>query len=279
MADMKILFFCPRWGKADMPWPAFAKQVRNAGYDGVETDIPEQRAAREELLEALDRYGLQLIAQHWETVESDFEAHADQYEKRLEVMEAAKPLFINSQTGKDYFRFDQNRILVEKANKFSAATCIPVYHETHRGKFSYAVHVVSHFLDGLTDLELTLDISHWCAVAETLLHDQREAVEKALHATRHIHARVGSTQSAQVSDPREPEYAAALDFHLACWDRVVELRKQAGASILTFTPEFGPAPYMPNVPRTGRPVADQWKLNMYMKDLLKNRYETTITEH
>lgn len=276
MANMKTLFFCPRWGKAHIPWPAFAKQVTGAGYDGVETDIPENKQAREELLEALDRYGLQLIAQHWETVDSDFAAHAGNYEKRLEIMAMAKPLFINSQTGKDYFLFDQNRILVEKAKTFSDTTGIPVYHETHRGKFSYAAHVASHYLDEIKGLELTLDISHWCAVAETLLHDQHEAVEKALQATRHVHARVGSTQSAQVPDPREPEYAAALGFHLACWDRIVELRKKAGASILTITPEFGPAPYMLNVPQSGRPVADQWELNRYMKDLLKSRYNDQV---
>lgn len=270
---MDILFFCPRWGHAHVPWPEFARKVKEAGYDGVETDIPADEKECEELLDSLERNNLRLIAQHWETTEPDFEKHLELYIERLAVQALAKPLFINSQSGKDHFLFEQNETLIRTAETVAAVAGIPVYHETHRGKFSFAAHVTQTYIDALPLLELTLDISHWCVVAETLLHDQPGAVAKALSRTKHIHARIGYTQSAQVSDPQLPEFEEAMQFHLSCWDNVVAQRRQEGTTMLTFTTEFGPHPYMVNDPSTGKPIADQWDINLYMKNFLKERYQ------
>jgi hypothetical protein len=42
--------------------------------------------------------------------------------------------------------------------------------------------------------------------------------------------------------------------------------------MLAFTAEFGPPPYLPKIPFTNEPVADQFAINNYMKDLLRERY-------
>ncbi len=270
---MDILFFCPRWGHAQVPMNEFARKVKDAGYDGIETDIPTHEKQRDVLLEILEKNNLLLIAQHWETIEPDFEKHLEAYTEQLAVMALAKPLFINSQTGKDYYTFTQNEALIRTAEMTTALTGIPVHHETHRGKFSFAAHVIRKYIDALPLLTLTLDISHWCVVAETLLHDQADAVAKAISRTKHIHARIGATQTAQVTDPRLPEWEDALQFHLSCWDSVVEQNQKEGNTMLTFTTEFGPYPYMINLPSSGKPVTDQWDINVYMKDLLKKRYK------
>lgn len=62
---MTLRYFCPRWGSEAQPWPEFCRRVRDAGYDGVEASLPlDDPAARDALLEALDRTGLLLVAQH-----------------------------------------------------------------------------------------------------------------------------------------------------------------------------------------------------------------------
>lgn len=269
---MQVYSFCPRWGQAHTPWDEFAAMVKQSGYDGVETDIPANEKERETVLNAISKNGLQLIAQHWETVEPDFDQHFAAYEQRLENMALAKPVLINSQTGKDYYSFEQNARLISAATALSAATGIPVYHETHRGKFSFAAHITKDYLQRIPELTLTLDISHWVAVAETLLDDQQEAVELAINRTRHFHARVGHTQGAQVSDPRAPEWKEALDMHLHCWDKIYTANKEAGKPFLTFTAEFGPAPYMPLLPFTRQPIANQWEINEHISGMLKSRY-------
>jgi sugar phosphate isomerase/epimerase len=271
---METLFFCPRWGQSHIDWNEFAQRVKEAGYDGVETDLPATEEERIVFLEAIHRYDLRFIAQHWETVEPVYELHKKEYGKRIAALAAAKPLFINSQTGKDYYAIEQNEQLLAIAATIAAETGIDVYHETHRGKFSYAAHVTDRYLQWNSGLELTLDLSHWCTVAETLLHDQEVAVQRAIAATRHVHARVGFAQGPQVNDPRAPEWQEALDVHLRCWDEVVNRHRQLGRSMLTFTVEFGPFPYMPQTPYTRQPLSDQWEVNVYMKNLLKNRYNS-----
>jgi hypothetical protein len=53
---------------------------------------------------------------------------------------------------------------------------------------------------------------------------------------------------------------------------MVEGRRLAGAPVLTITAEFGPPPYLPVIPFSGEPVAHQFTINQYMKDLLRSRY-------
>ena len=122
------------------------------------------------------------------------------------------------------------------------------------------------------DIAITADFSHWCNVSESLLEEQEEALETAINKTVHIHARVGCSQSAQVSDPRADEWRTELAAHLDWWDAIVRCRIKNGAELLTITPEFGPAPYMPALPYTKMPVASQWDINVYMMNVLKQRY-------
>lgn len=37
---MKIKFFCPLWGSADLPMERFCEKVKKEGYDGVEMGLP-----------------------------------------------------------------------------------------------------------------------------------------------------------------------------------------------------------------------------------------------
>ena len=49
----------------------------------------------------------------------------------------------------------------------------------------------------------------------------------AISKTVHIHARVGHSQSAQVSDPRAGEWQTEVNVHLKWWDDIVDyLRKK-----------------------------------------------------
>lgn len=270
---MNVLYFCPRWGQEHTRWDVFLQKVKEAGYDGAEVSLPPSKKEQEKMLNGFAKYDLQFIGQHWETVNPDFDKHLSEYETRLRSLAKAKPLFINTQTGKDYYSFGQNAKLISLASDIANETGIPVIHETHRGKFSFAAHITKNFLEQIPGLLITLDISHWCNTAETFLHDQAEAVELALSRTEHIHSRVGYTEGPQITDPRAPEWEEALHFHLTCWDKVIDKHRENGRKIFTVTSEFGAPPYMPLLPYTRQPVADQWEVNVYMMNLLRQRYK------
>jgi hypothetical protein len=188
-------------------------------------------------------------------------------------MAALRPLLIDAQTGKDCFTADQNRELFDLAKAITDKTGILIAHETHRNKALFAAHIAKQLLNDNPDMVITADFSHWCCVSESLLEQQTEAVGLAISKAVHIHARVGDVESAQVSDPRAPEWQAEVEAHLAWWDQIADHRYKQGSELLTITPEFGPAPYMPAIPFTKIPVASQWDINVYMMDLLKDRYK------
>jgi hypothetical protein len=242
-------------------------QVKDAGYDGIEWAIDRRVTERglELVSQLAEKNNLKIIAQHYDTVEADYNTHFCRYSEWLEKIKPFKWARISSQTGKDFFSFQQNKNLIDHTANYD------VIHETHRGKFSFAAHVTKEYLEQIPHLRLTFDVSHWVNVAESYLEDQNAAVHLAVERADHIHARVGHSEGPQIPDPRVAEWNDALNKHLAWWDLIVE-RKRAANETLTITPEFGPFPYMVNVPRTGEPIADQWEVNVWMMELLRRRY-------
>ena len=269
---MELLFFCPRWGQEHVEWDTFLNNVKDAGYDGVEASLPADEFEKDKILNSLQKSGLKFIAQHWETVVKNFNAHCSEFELRLRHLASAKPLFINTQTGKDYYTFEQNVQLIGIARNIANDTGVKILHETHRGKFSFAAHITREYLEKINNLRITLDISHWCNTAETFLHDQQESVDLAISRTDHIHSRVGYTEGPQVADPRTPEWKHALDFHLQWWDKVIETKRKENAAYMTINTEFGAPPYLQLLPYTKQPIASQWDINVFMMNLLKERY-------
>lgn len=265
-----ITFFCTDWGRK-VPWDEYCKRVRDAGFDGIETWAPTDQAAQEEMLNAFKKYNLAYIFLCTGSG-ADFDTFFASYKKRLEQAVALHPVLINSHTGKDHFDTMQNEALINLADSISRAHQVPVTHETHRGRFSFAAHITQQYLERLPHLRLALDISHWCNVHESMLDDQPEAVSLALQRTDHIHARVGHPEGPQVNDPRAPEWETVVQRHLEWWDAIVAAHREQGKP-LTFTMEFGPPDYLPTLPYTRQPVADQWDMNTYMFTLLKTRYE------
>ncbi len=265
-----IKYYCTNWGMNES-WDDFCQKVKQAGYDGVETWLPGTTEEQVQMTTALEKHGLAL-GLLCGGGGADFDQYLRSYTNNLEAAANFKPDYINCHTGKDYYSFDQNKKLIEEGEQTSNRHQIPIYHETHRGRFSFAAHITKEFLEKIPQLSLALDISHWCNVHESLLGDQKETVALALARTGHIHARVGHPQGPQVNDPAAPEWKATLEQHLAWWDEVVKLHKQQGKKQLTITTEFGPAGYLPTLPYTRQPVADQWQINVFMLNLLKARY-------
>lgn len=94
----------------------------------------------------------------------------------------------------------------------------------------------------------------------------------AISRTVHIHSRVGFVEGPQITDPRAPEWDEVLQAHLNCWDKVIELQQKNKRELFTITSEFGAPPYMPLLPYTRQPIVNQWEVNVYMMNLLKERY-------
>jgi sugar phosphate isomerase/epimerase len=251
----------------------FCAAVKKEGYDGIEVWWPGDKKGQDELFTAVKKYSLDLgiLLGGWQT---DWKEHFDTFKKV--AGEAArntsqKPLYINCHSGRDHFSFEQNKLFVEHTTSLSKETGVLICHETHRSRIMFAAHVTRQYIEKYPELKLTFDVSHWCNVHESLLDDQVETVNMALERTEHVHARIGHAEGPQVNDPRAPEWDIAVNKHLQWWDKIAERKKKNGEQMTVLT-EFGPADYMPTLPYTRQPLADQWAINVYMMKLLRKRY-------
>ncbi|RYY35560.1 MAG: sugar phosphate isomerase/epimerase, partial [Sphingobacteriaceae bacterium] len=171
---MHIKFLAPSWGNI-LPWDKFFDRAKQDGFDGVEIGLPPDisQAELDLIQELCNKRGLDIVAQHYSTYEADFNQHYDTYSKWFDMIAGYPCLRINTQTGKDYFTFEQNKALIDVTVAHQTKYGIPVSHETHRNKFAFAAHITKEYLQKIDYLRLTLDLSHWVNVAESYLEDQQ----------------------------------------------------------------------------------------------------------
>ncbi len=252
---------------------AFCAAAKKEGYDGIEMWWPNETKDQKELFAALEKHDLE-IGYLCGSGHKDPAINLESFKKAINAastQSAKRPLYINCHSGKDFFTYEQSKLFIDHTTEVSAKTGIKICHETHRGRILFAAHITRNFIEKNPALHLTLDISHWCNVHESLLEDQTETVAIALERVEHLHARIGHQEGPQVNDPRAPEWESAVKAHLAWWDKVLERKMKAGETMTILT-EFGPPNYLPTLPYTKQPVADQWAINVYMMHLLRKRY-------
>lgn len=266
----QLLFFQTDWGRS-VSWDDFCERTKKSGYDGIETWFPNDPKSQEELKAALEKHDLVVGFLNGTNKSLPFEESLKAYTENFKKIGAWKPVYVNCHTGSDFFTMEQNKAFIDAANQASKELNIPIYHETHRGRFSFNLRDTKEYLKAIPELKLNLDISHWMVVHESLLEGQNKNLEAIIDRSHHIHARVGHAEGPQVNDPAAPEWNTALERHLDIWEKIIEKRWKESQSPFTITTEFGPPNYLPTLPYTQIPVADQWKANVFMMKALKKR--------
>lgn len=271
---MKLKVFKSLWGMTGS-LEEQARRIAEAGvYDGIETSMPApENEARFRVVLAENGLGyVPMIFSFGDTVQE----HIASFRANLQRALTFAPSVINAHGGKDYWSADDQMRFAEAAlqatEELAAPNGVLVGHETHRGRLMFTPSNTAALLRRFPELRLNADFSHWCCVCESLLDDQKDAVDLACARSVHIHGRIGHPEGPQVSDPRAPEFAEAAAKHFGWWDAIVAAQRAAGRSTMTFTPEFGPPAYMPALPYTRQPVADLWDICLYMTRQFRARF-------
>ncbi|HEA20112.1 hypothetical protein LCGC14_2335770 [marine sediment metagenome] len=268
----QLQFFQTDWGRT-LSWDAFCEKTKASGYDGIETWFPNDPNDQKELKAALHKHGLLVGFLNGTNTSLSFPESLKAYTENFKEIISWSPVYINCHTGSDFYTFEQNKAFIDAANKIAKANNIPIYHETHRGRFSFNLRDTEKYLQAIPELKLNLDISHWMVVHESLLENQDKLLNKVIDRSFHIHTRVGHSEGPQVNDPEAPEWQKALHRHLDIWEKIIRKRWEESDKPFTVTTEFGPPTYMPTLPYTQIPVADQWKANVFIMQALKERMQ------
>jgi hypothetical protein len=252
---MELLVFRALWGMTG----ALVEQVESiasAGYDGIEAYWSPETLHAEAFMTLVAQQHLKLImATNIDSI--------DLLEPRLKTLAAYQPIKIGVQAGRDSMTRDEGCAFFERALALEAEIGIPVAFETHRGRLLYTPWDTAWYLRQFPTLKIVADYSHWVNVCERLPDDQAEALALANQRAFHIHGRVGYEEGPQAPDPAAPEFAPHVAWFERQWTAIADARHAAGDRLLTFTPEYGPPPYLHTLPYTRQPVADLWDVCLW----------------
>jgi sugar phosphate isomerase/epimerase len=270
---MQLQILCTSWGHEHLEPEEFISKVKAAGYDGIDTPVPESREGRKKLIYLLNAYGLSLVAHQHQASGNSIGEFCKSYEYYLELATECDALLINSHSGRDYFSLGDQLAVIDTAENFTARHGITIAHETHRGRIGFCPGNTMNIFEARPATRITADLSHWVCVTESLLEGFQPELEQAIKRAAHIHARVGFAEGPQIPDPRNAFWQKEVYFFLAIWNRIFNYQRSIGTKIFTATPEFGPAPYM-WTDTYNKPVASQWDINVFMKDLIREKFNT-----
>ncbi|CAF0844597.1 unnamed protein product, partial [Adineta ricciae] len=233
-------------------------ELHHRGFDGIETSLNEilrlSHNNDEFFKETLAKHQLDLIGicyTNW----ADFipgswqdltvEQHLKNLERELEQMVKYNPIHINIHSGQDNWTIEQHEEFFERALLLQAKyPNVSSSHETHRGRSLFNPTITLHMITRFPNLRLTADFSHWLIVCERLLNhpSDLERLRRIIPHVDHIHARVGTVQHAQVTDPLVD---APVETHLmqTWWQMIWDEQMKQGKTRITLTPEYGPKPY------------------------------------
>jgi hypothetical protein len=166
-------------------------------------------------------------------------------------------------SGLDAMSRDEGLAFYAEAVRVEAGLSIPIGHETHRGRAFFTPWDTAFYLNAFPTLRITADYSHWVNVCERLPDDQADALALANARAVHIHGRVGFPEGPQVPEPSDQAFAGELAWHEAQWTAIRDYHRARGIESLTFTPEYGPPPYLHTLPHTSVPVADLWRICLW----------------
>jgi hypothetical protein len=267
---MKIKYLCTMWGMDQTTLGVNLNLIKDAGFDGVEMQVPCNSAERDRLGSLLNEIGLDLVAQV-RAEGSTVDEQIDFLEKELDRVMDLNTLLTNVHCGKDYWSSAENIRVISIAQRLARELGIKILHETHRARATFCTTSTMDIIDALPEIRFTADFAHWCCVHNSLLQDQQNSVNRVIERSDYIHARVGSATSPQITDPRAIDRKEAVEAHVRWWEKIAEHHKDSNSEFLPICSEFGPPEYMVTLPSTGKPIADQWDINCYMKDMLKER--------
>lgn len=268
---MKLLILCTQWGNERLPVEDFFTKVKEAGYDGIDTWVPEDSNERKKFISLLDGYQLKIVSHQHQAKGYTIEEYCKSLEYYLNLSMECNPLLINSHSGRDYFSMEEQLRVIDTVEEFSEKNNITVAHETHRGRIGYSPYSAMELFKQRSHMKITADFSHWTCVTESWLEHSPAIMEEAIKRTAHVHARVGYIEGPQIPDPRLEAWKEPVSFFLGIWQQIIQHQKSTGADYFTMTPEFGPPPYMWTNPADNSPLVDQWDVNCFVKDLLKEK--------
>lgn len=274
---MKLALFKTLWGHAGTFQDAIAQAAQN-GFDGLEavpplTDLLGDWRAQLEQNELLFIAEIPTTGDYVPRREASLSEHLQSLRDGLEAAKTLNAIKVNCVGGCDAWSIGQSVAFFGSAMELARSYEMPICFETHRSRSLFVPWQTREILMQLPNMRLTCDFSHWCVALERLPDSEPDEMKLCFARADHVHARVGWAQGAQVTDPRDPQWAEALESHRSWWSQIWDYQRHNNDELSTMTPEFGPDGYAQTLPYTQMPVSDICEINAWMACQQRARFE------
>ena len=116
---MKLLILCPQWGMEHLPIEDFLIRVKEGGYDGIDTWVPEDPTERKRFIRLLNEYQLKIVSHQHQAKGGNIDSFCSSLEYYLNLSLECDPLLINSHSGRDYFSLADQLRVIDTVEEFS----------------------------------------------------------------------------------------------------------------------------------------------------------------
>lgn len=213
------------------------------------------------------------------------EDHLESVAKEIDTAMLVEPILINCHGGVDAWDHETQVQFLLASIEIAEKRGVDLSFETHRQRiFCNPFQARSLLNDDRISknekLKLTADLSHWVVACERQLQNPSKrdpwwpiVLASVAARTILIHCRVGHAQGPQVADITDTGYKLDVRAHLDMWSEIWRVQNENGMKESICEVEHGPAPYMQTLPHSQQPVADLWKVNNDVAELLRSEFK------
>ena len=266
---MKLLLTRNLWGVAE-PWEESFPRMKGAGYQGIELSLPDSEGQRL-LRERLEQFGFQYVAQI-HTRGNSVDDHITSLKRQLIEAKHLKPKVVVCFGGRGGWSDEEADTFISESLKIEEAVGMSVAHGIHRGRLLYNPWRTARLMEKHSQLKLCCDYSHWVVVTESLLEDITDILQETANRCIHIHGRVGYEEGPQVPDPRAYEYQKHKEAHEGWWEQIWKSQIEQNFEFSSFTPDYGPPPFMHTLPYSNVPVTSLSEICDWQASWVRDRF-------
>nr|WP_143101060.1 TIM barrel protein [Paenibacillus sp. 1_12] len=270
-------------GNGEREWTMEEKfeKIAEAGFTGIMGRLPEGRDA-DVWRRLLDDYGF------------SFGIHSfpGRPEDITELLKDAKQFgvqYVNSQVMSSFLIGQPAIDLLDGLVQAGRSAQMPYFVETHRGRVTQDLHRTVEYVRAVSDLRLTIDLSHYIVAGEvtgsdeSVLNKVSELFDSLLERTSSIHARVSNGEQVQVDIGSGGEHPMVPHF-MGWWQRGMGywLKDAQPGDVLPFVTELGPPDYAitnQSYLFSGRSeISDRWEQARVLKRLGEEAWKLAVKE-
>ncbi|WP_235991723.1 sugar phosphate isomerase/epimerase family protein [Metabacillus schmidteae] len=251
------------------------EKIAEAGFTGIMGELPEEHD--------MDKWRRLLDEYQFSFGIHSFPSKREDLQQLLTKAKEFGVQYVSSQVMDDFIIGEEAvqllKSLVDEAKKVN----IPYFVETHRGRITQDLIRTVNYVKEISDLRLTVDLSHYVVAGEGC-HSKKaeECFDILLKRTSSIHARVSNGHQIQIDIGSDGNHPMTERF-VKWWEKGMSywLQEANQGDVLPLVCELGPPDYSitKHTSIDTIEISDRWEQAIVFKRILEEAWGRVVQSH